>query len=174
MKSKKGQFYLIAAIIIIAIMIGFAAISNYAKKRGTIKLYDLGEELGIESANVLDYGTYSELNETQMQSLIEDFIENYAAYLGEGRNLYFIFGNEKKITIMGYQELATDISLESGGEVLVVGGGEPSFSKEFFPGSRLVVITINKVEYTFRLKSGENFYFIIYEEIGGEEYVVTN
>jgi hypothetical protein len=171
--DQKGQFYLIAAIIIIGIMIGFAAVSNYAQKRGTIKLYDLGDELGIESANVLDYGTYSELNETQMQALLSSFVQNYCIYAGEGRNLYFIFGNEQKITIMGCQELTSEISLESGGNILII-GGEETFSEEFFPGSRLVVITINDVEYKFHLKSGENFYFIIYEEVGGEEHVVTN
>jgi len=60
MRQKRGQFYLIAALIIIAVIIGFAGISNYIQKKEVIKLYDLGEELGIESQNVLDFGTYNE------------------------------------------------------------------------------------------------------------------
>ena len=54
MRQKRGQFYLIAALVIIAVIIGYAGISNYLEKKESIKLYNLGEELGIESENVLD------------------------------------------------------------------------------------------------------------------------
>jgi len=155
-KNKKGQFYLIAAIIIITVIVGFVAISNYSKRKSIIKLYDLGEELGIESENVLDYGTYNEYNESEMEALLNDFIESYAQYIEEGIEIYFIFGNSEKITIIGYRELE-DV---------------PSIAVYTDPGKEIIV-TINSVEYKFKLKSGENFYFIISQEIGGEEYVVT-
>ena len=59
--KTKGQFYLMAAIVIIVVIISFAAVSNYAKKKAEIKIYDLGDELGIESEQVIDYGTYNAL-----------------------------------------------------------------------------------------------------------------
>ncbi|MBA7693811.1 hypothetical protein ES703_102400 [subsurface metagenome] len=147
---------MIAAIIIITIILGFVAVSNYSKRKSIIKLYDLGEELGIESENVLDFGTYNYYNESEMEALLNDFIESYAEYIEEGIEIYFIFGNSEKITIIGYRELE-DV---------------PSIDVYTDPGKEIIV-TINGTEYKFKLKSGENFYFIISQEIEGEEYIVT-
>jgi len=155
-KNKKGQFYLIAAIIIITIILGFVAISNYSKKKSAIKIYDLGEELGIESENVLDFGTYNEYNETEMETLLNDFIEIYATYIEEGIEIYFIFGNFEKITVIGYQELE-----------------DVPFMDVYTDPGKEVIVTINSVEYKFKLKPGENFYFIISQEIGEEEHIIT-
>ena len=61
-KNRRAQFFLIAAVVIIVVVVSIVTISNYTEKRDVVKLYDLGQELGIEGQNVLDYGTYSELN----------------------------------------------------------------------------------------------------------------
>lgn len=173
MINKRGQFYLLASIIIIGVIIGFVAVSNYAEKRTSIKIYDLSEELIVESANVLDYGTYSELNETEMETLIKNFIEQYSTY---EENLYFIFGDEKKINVIGYSELEAEISVtETGGVstslILEDGAG----THEATSGKiKEVVIEIEGQKYEFDLKHGENFYFIIYLEIGEETHVATN
>ncbi len=172
MMNKRGQFYLLAAIIIIGVIIGFIAISNYAERRAAIKIYDLKEELQIESANVLDSGTYSELNETEMEVLIRDFIEQYASY---EENLYFIYGDQYNITIIGYSELAAEVSvIEAGGDPipLILDGGEITYEAT---NSKIkeVIIEIEGTEYKFDLKHGENFYFIIYLEVGEETYIDT-
>jgi len=156
MKQKRGQFYLIAALVIISIIIGFAAVSNYLQQKESIKLYNLGEELGIESENVLDFGTYNEFDETQMENLLKDFIGTYAEYIEEGIEIYFIFGNPDKITVIGYRELE-----------------EVPFISVYTPSDTEVIVTINSVEYIFKLKKGENFYFVISQEIEGEQYVIT-
>lgn len=174
-RGKKGQFYLLAAAIIIGILISFVTITNYSKKKSSLRLYDFGEELGIESKNVLDYGTYNEFNELDMDNLLKNFTESYVEY-GEGGNLYFIFGNQDKLTIIGYQELASEevsVDVGSGSSSLVI--SEDTYTlEEFYPSGNKVVITINGAEYEFKLRHGENFYFVISQEIGGEQYVVTN
>ncbi len=108
MKNKRGQFFIIAAIIIITVIISIVTVSNYSQPKQTTKLYDLGQELGIESQQVLDYGTYNELNDTEMQSLMENFIQNYVSYMGGKRNIYFVFGNAQVIDVVGYQELLNE------------------------------------------------------------------
>ncbi len=277
MKQKKGQFFLISAVVIIAVIVSIVTISNYIQKKDTIKLYDLGEELGIESQQVLDFGTYSELNETQMKTLMENFIQNYVNYIEEDKNIYFIFGNRQKINVIGYQELTSEevcIKLnpetpecgdgivnekneqcDDGNEdrrdgcrycMLEEGCSGITYSRSFsgFPifgdndgnnklceGENLngktcadlgfasgvlkctskcgfdvsscvkkeeteciplqvkgeteefpatngdiykVVIRIGDIEYEFKLKGGENFYFVIWQKVGGEKHVVTN
>jgi len=172
--KKRGQFYLIAAIIIITLILGFVAISNYSKTKSSTKVYDLAEELGIESGKVLDFGTYSEYDKDEMSGLLKGFSETYIDYAGEGRNLYFIFGNYDKITVVAYQDLTSgELSVEGGDSPLKITKGT-SISGEFFPkGQNKVKIIINEAEFEFELKAGENFYFVLFQEIGGEQHVIT-
>lgn len=172
MKNRRGQFYLIAAIVIISVVIGFAVISNSPKKDIPVKLYDLKQELGIESQNILEYGTYNELNETEMKMLLQNFVTEYVAYAGADKNLYFIFGNSEKIVIMVYQNLVNEsasVDVGSGNIPLIIDGSP----QEFTPGGNDVTIKIGTNDYKFKLKTGENFYFVISEEVQGERYVVT-
>lgn len=175
-KNHRGQFYLIASIIIIVIMIGFVTISNYSKKKSLTKLYDLKEELGIESGEVLNYGTYSEYNEEQMSELLGSFTQDYIDYAGEGRELYFVFGNYQGITVITYQDLVDKtISLDfgEGDSPLIISKGT-YVSKTFIPtNENKVKIKINEVDFEFKLKPGENFYFVIFQEIEGEKHIIT-
>ncbi len=116
---KRGQFYLIAALVIIIVIIGYAVISNYSGIRGYTRTYDLAEELVIESAQVLDYGIYNEnIGTEQMKNLLEGFIEEYSK-IGEIEELYFIFGNADEMVFMGYQQLESrllvGVEIDEGG-----------------------------------------------------------
>jgi hypothetical protein len=175
-KDHKGQFFLIAAVVIIVVVVSIVTITNYTQKRDVVKLYDLGQELGIESQNVLDYGTYSELNESEMKILMENFITNYVGYMQDKKNIYFIFGNSKKINVIGYQEIVNEsvcvkVTTSSCAPYLKIGE-----TQEFLVGTGItkVAITIGGIEYDFKLKRGENFYFVIWQSVGGEKHVITN
>lgn len=179
MRQKKGQFFLIAAVVIIVVVVSIVTISNYIQKKDIVKLYDLGEELGIESQQVLDYGTYNELNDTEMKTLMENFIENYVSYLEEDKNIYFIFGNKQKINIIGYQEIAEEnvtvcFEASEGCTPYLTIGETQEFTKEGGEDIYKVVIRIASIDYEFRLKQGENFYFIIWQKIGEETHVITS
>ncbi|MCL5018567.1 MAG: hypothetical protein M1416_02245 [Candidatus Pacearchaeota archaeon] len=190
LKDKHGQFFLIAAVIIIAVIVSIVTITNYTQQKDVVRLYDLGEELGIESQQVLDYGTYNELNETQMTDLIETFIEKYVSYIEEDKNIYFIFGNKYKINVLGYQDIqeenisvCLDLSGEARGRGFIASGqcvpylsiGETvGFSKEGGGEISNVSVKIETKYYHFPLTEGENFYFVIWQEIGGAKHVVTS
>jgi len=178
LNEKRGQFFLIAAVVIIAVIVSIVTITNYTQQKDVVRLYDLGEELGIESQQVLDYGTYSELNETEMKDLVENFIVNYVSYIEEDKNIYFIFGNKYKINVLGYQQIQEEdvqvcLNVDGNGcnPYITIGKTE-----EFSKGEKIekVTIVIDTVEYQFELTEGENFYFVIWQEIGGEKHVVTN
>jgi len=175
--NREGQFFLIAAVVIIIVVISVVTISNYSEKREIVRLYDLGTELGIESQNVLDYGTYSALNESEMVTLMEEFVKNYVDYQGEGKNIYFVFGNKERINVIGYQKLAEEsvcvkIDGEENCEELTIGQTQ-EFSKETGEEIDRVAIEIGTYQYEFLLKRGQNFYFVIWQEIGQERQVVT-
>lgn len=280
LRNKQGQFFIIAAIVIITVIVSIATISNYTQRKDVVKLYDLGQELGIESQQVLDYGTYNELNEEEMKTLMETFIQNYVSYIEEKKNIYFVFGNKEKINVIGYQEITNEdvcvqlnpteicgnsiVENEEGcddgntnnndgcssackletaalnvetckGEEIgtiqeccnngIIDEGElcdkmdlnekdcillgfkngtlscnsncefdtslciskekecisyltvgetQEFSNNGGGEIDKVIITIADVDYEFMLREGENFYFVIWQEIGGEKHVVSN
>jgi hypothetical protein len=180
MNDRKAQFFLIAAVVIIVVVVSIVTISNYTDKQDVVRLYDLGQELGIESQNVLDYGTYSQLNEEQMKVLMENFIKNYVSYIEEDKNIYFVFGNKNKINVVGYQEIANEnvcVNITSAGItspcVPYLIGQTQGFSATSGEISQ-VVIRIAETDYEFELTEGENFYFVIWTTIGGEKHVVTS
>lgn len=178
-RNNKGQVYLIAAVIIVAVIIGFAAVSNYSRSEASTKIYDLGEDLGIESAKVLDYGTYYFSDDpTKMETLLENFIEAYSEY-GEIDKLYFIFGNVKGITVYGYHQIASPdiiVNVTGGGEINETTFAIPTDvtgSKDLSLTGDIEKVTIQIAEgtYEFDLEPGENFYFIIVITDDEERYV---
>lgn len=145
--NKRGQFFLIAAVIIVVIILGFIVISNYAKKEKYIKVYDMEDELKIESQKVLDY-------QSLHGSKIREFGQDYSSYIGEGTDIYFITGTESSLEMYKYLNGA-----ESPAEEPVVEGDT-------------IIASVDGSEYQFALTE-ENFYFIISQEISNEKYVVT-
>lgn len=53
--NKRGQFYLMVSIIIVAVIVGLISVHNIAKKKPVAKISNLEEELETESEKVLDY-----------------------------------------------------------------------------------------------------------------------
>jgi hypothetical protein len=188
--NKNGQFFLIAAITIIIVIVSVVTISNYTEKKNEVKLYDLKQEMGIESQQVLDYGTYNNLNKDQMKTLMENFIKNYVNYIEEEKNVYFIFGNKEEINALGYQEINNESVCIKVNPSTSVDDNDSANDDEdeciplsmqetqSFPATsgtiNVVVIRIEDNEYQFRLKPGENFYFVIWQKAGGEKNVVTS
>ena len=173
-KSKKGQFYLLAALIIVVLIAGFATINNYAKKRGIVKLYDVGDELNIESSKVLDYGVSSTAD---LNDVIDDFTSSYNTYAGEDREIYFIFGDQDTVSLITSEDVETgnihltgvsNIGIEIRGQQLNRIYYEPICDDDLCK----IGLNISNDLYDFELKPGENFYFILSQVVGDEQLVV--
>jgi hypothetical protein len=138
-------------------------------------LENLKEELQIESAEILDYGSYNNLNDLAMDSLLTNFSEDYIDSKGKDKNLYFLFGDESNLTIVASQSLEETVKINVGnGEVtLEITFGEV-FTHSFSPSTNQISLIINDLTHDFKLEEGENFYFLISQEIGGGVYVTKN
>lgn len=165
--NKRGQFYLLAAMIIITLIVGFASVSNYAQKKSDVKVYDLKDELNIESGKVLEYGTFSNQMETG------DFIEKYAIYAGENKEIYFVYGNENQIEFVRFGAIVGSVSLagEEPSNIPVMG---EEYATIIPQGKKTVDVTIGINSYEFELKPGQNFFFVISQEVEGEQHIVTS
>ena len=166
--EKRGQFYLVSAIILTAIVISVIVVSNYSKKNEYLDLNSLRDELKIESAAVLDYGLNSELTQAGMNQKLTDFSQRYIDTESRDKNLYFVFGNQGNVTLKGYQNAAHAVSLDS--TAITSSSGE--FAGSIDPLGNSATLGVDENSYIFTLKGGENFFFVISREIEGEDYVV--
>jgi len=163
--NKKGQFYLVAAIIIICILAGIAMYKNYAKiDKGNTVVYDLGKELKIETGNVYDYSIYNNKNTNEVIANWTSRYYDYARTQGSTDSWIFVYGNREEMTAMLFS------TAEAGSVSIDTGSGETKVSVlknirtpikniDFSKGD--VNINFNGVKYPFKLEEGENFYFVI-------------
>ena len=147
-KNQRGQFYLIAGIIIITMLIGFISIINYSKKNYTTVVKDVKEELKIETQKVLEYDL-GHSGET-----IREFGVDYSESSAD-TEFYFITGENPQIKAYQY-----------------LNGIETEISTVSVEGDK-IILTLEETDYEFDLMPEENFYFIISQEIKGEKFVVS-
>ena len=162
---KRGQFYLIAAIIIIVVLFGLTGVTNYLiKKPDLVRYYDISRQLNLESESVVNYGI---ANSQEINPLLVNFTQNYGNYLGEGEqaNLYFVYGDETKVSVYIYQvEEQGGISLiigESNPIPIVIQEGQVTTQEIPVGENGNVVVQIGNDRYPFNIKSGQNFFFVI-------------
>jgi len=155
--NKRGQFYLLTSMIIIVLVFGIVLVTNYSKTNSNSKVDDLSEQLKVESSSVLDYGA------THDNYRWMEFTKNFSDYSGGDVEIIYIIGNASnsiidKIDVFKYNELGLKEDLSAS----VSSSGNQSF------------INLGFGTYTFIFREGENFYFIMSQNINGEKYVATN
>jgi len=173
--KKRGQFYLIAAIVIIGVIIGFASVANYVKQKGdNVVVYDLAEEIGFESGEVFEYGQ-TNLEDSELESLITHSTAIYQERAGEGIELFFVFGTQGGLVAYSYEEVNTgDITITPPGSVGSAITLKKKVKRDIAPttANGKIKVKVKEVDYEFDLEEGENFYFIVSQEVGDENYVV--
>lgn len=174
MFNKGGQIFLIAAIVIIGIIIGLVTVVNVVRVGNENKaFYDLAEEVGFETKQVLDYGVYQS---EETGPLVESFLTNYSNYIAQERVL-FIFGNKTNVTGLFFNNTQT------GGVGINYGGIPGTISIRDITQETAVVdhdqatgkitVTINEIPYIFDLKPGQNFFFVIIKDENEESFVAA-
>jgi hypothetical protein len=148
--DKSGQFYLIAAMIIATIIIGFALLNNSSSNNLPTDLEELVEELNIEGEKVLDYDLVHSTN-----YFIDNFSRDYSIYAGEDKDIYFIIGEENSFQAYKYDGTEkTDLS-----ENLIV--------------DENILFQLNGISYEFKKEKGNNFYFLLTKTNEDENYVIS-
>lgn len=170
--NKRGQFYLIAAIIIITIIAGFAFISNYSSKKIQPISYSPKDEITVESQKVLDYGI---ANGKNLNDLLNNFSRDYSIY-SDSDSLYFVLGVQNNIIVSGYNKAgSSSIIANFGNGSKVLNFSEAQYlTKNFSSTGQSAILTINGIEYGFTLKPTQNYYFVVSKDIEGERYVSTS
>ncbi len=151
--DKRGQFYLVASIIIVAVVIALAATLNNSSRESTNIAEDIAVELRIEGENVLDYE-----ENTGTNVFVDQFSRDYSAYVGEDKDIYFIVVDKST----GFQDA-----------YIYTNGQKVSLESDLVVGEE-IVFRYDSRNYNFKLEEGKSFYYIIVYETGGDRYVVAN
>ncbi len=151
-KTRQGQFYMIAAVILIGMLIGFVATTNYSRKTEATKVYDIKNELEIESSKELDRGALSGTYN------FDEFTQNFSSYYGSDVEIIYIVSNQTagNVEVYRYEE---DIKVN-----------DITFNNE----NKIVNVSWDGNNYYYKLKEGKNFYFLVSQYIGGERYIARN
>jgi|GEM_PF-1289303 len=174
--EKTGQFYLLAAVLIIALIIGFFVIQSYSTKKSSTEIYDLGKALKVEGAQVIEYGI---VHDNEIEEIKQNFSQSFYLYSNpeESKRMFFIFGDENGITDVFLFQLVSSGEYSLGNqridiveERLEIRSGEEFCVEE----NGKVRCTFLSQEYPpFELSPGESFYFLISQNIDGEQYVTS-
>ena len=173
-KGKRGQFYIIAAVILIIIIIGLAGVTNYIKvKEEPVTFFNLGEQLDIEAPYVIDNGIYTG---EDIPKLIENFTKRYAQYTGQSNEnfqMIIVYGDQTGAQINAYH------SIESGRITLGNIGGigltnVESITPETTQSGSNVSVNLSNNTYNFNLNPGQNFFFVITTSQDFGDYVYQN
>lgn len=101
--NTRGQFFILAAVIISAIVFSFAFTANEAKfNREPESFKDLSYEIKKETGEVIDYQIYSGFQNDQNLS---DFVEKLADDIYDkdsGINFLFVYGNRSNLSVSNY------------------------------------------------------------------------
>jgi len=151
-KNKKAQFYLMATIIIIGIVISVLTITNYSFKKTYRNIYDFQEELKIEGERVMDYET-----ENPSSPVFDDFAEKYSDYIEGQKEIYFIVGERGDLDVFKYNE-----------------ENKEDYSSYVTMDVNTLIFELDDHNYEFEIREGKNMHFIIIENVDGEKYVVTS
>jgi len=175
--NKRGQFYLIGALIIIIVVISLLAVNNYARtKPSDSNVYDISNDISRESKDVIDYGVYN-TGTGDINALMSNFTNSYVKS-EPAKKWFFVFGNVNNVTIIAYKVSDSVINIDVGGSdtrTTITSSTKP-FQTNIEPTGleRHVNITIDAAKYRFDLKPGQNFYFIISEKTSSGEDIISH
>ena len=175
--NKRGQFYLVAAIIIVMVIAGIASIKTYAIATPTPRnIKDISSELKEESFRIVDYGIY---NQKDLEDVVDKFNSNYSEYFlkkTENANIVFIYGNRSNLYSIQYNNFST------GSVFATVGGSAPTWGNtnilsnitQITPADSSVNVSILNRNFAFNITDNEMFYFLITQEKEGEIIIEKN
>lgn len=180
MRNKKGQFYIVAAIIIVLAISGIASVKTYANVRAEPRnIKDLSSELKEESTRIVDYGIYKRENLTRILNNFTD--SEFAPYFlkkTQDTDIIFIYGDAINLYSVQYLKNQTGTIYAS------LGGASPTWVPVNNYAQRTSVnhsgigstVTINVLDkdFEFEIRDNEMFYFLITQEDDGEVYIERN
>jgi hypothetical protein len=159
--NKGGQFYLMAAIAVILVIVGLAVVPNSLKEAGTdnSKIYELFAEVNIDGLKMIGYvkeGEPTRYDEAQLKNILNNMTETYPMI--------------EEIYILIYRKVGVVTAIKR--YEYKKNGGVWALTDIFGDGNvDLKDVVIGDTKYNFYTSDNENFYYLIVREKNGHQYV---
>ncbi len=169
--KKRGQFYLVAALVIIAVIASLTTVYNDIKVQDKeVFVYDLSKEINYEIKTYLGSGTFSALSPEEIEAYIKKIAEDYSTTY-PGIDFIIVYGNKEDLNLIAYiaepkGEVCINTTCFSVTETNLLNGTvevNGNVAKiVFFDGDK-------EVTYTFDIdKDGQNFFLVLQKKDEGE------
>lgn len=181
--NKRGQFYILAAILIVVVLTGITTMSTYTViKTKSRTIESMGKELKEEGYRIIDYAMVNNQPSSEVKPFEElnDFTENYYQeyFLTKTDNasIIFIYGNKSNLYATNYDTISAGSIRATLGNIGptwgIVSGfvNRTTLATPLNPASSIKVVLFDK-NYNLELKDNEMFYFAIMQEKEGERYI---
>lgn len=170
--ERKGQVFLMAAIIIAGLLFALTKTANKGVSREKPgAFYDLADEIGFETKRVLDYGV---INGKPSATLAGQLLLNYTEHIAN-EDVVFIYGDASGVYAVYYQTINTlGVSILNSNvffPVTILTQTPVQVKKDSVANTATVKILGN--DYNFNLKPGQNFYFVLIKKDKGEQFVAV-
>jgi hypothetical protein len=177
MLNKRGQLFLIAALVISGILISLAALYTTTQKPEEDKIvYDLSSELNYETAQVIDQAVFQGITQTDLDKYITNLTDYYVTQ-NPGNDIIIVYGNDTLITVREYVWRAGSVSLGNAGAPqtaynITTRNITPIYQEGQQTGTVPIPLT-NSITQTFRIVKGQNFISVIKKVLSNQTYVAT-
>jgi len=171
--NKRGQLFILAAVIISVILVTLTTVFNYAlSEEKPQNLYDLSSDIKREGFEVIDYALFNSKEQNSTLSRYTNNISDYILNVEPDAEFLFVYGNTTRVKVEDYtnRNIPSTISLQIGSATLIGAttfGTEKDYrilnSSEFIPDSltKSINITINSNQYPIKINPGQNFIVIM-------------
>ena len=168
-RQKRGQFYLIAVLVIASMIIAIITVTNFVKVSGTNRVSELSKQIPLEKNYVLDYIVNKNLNSSEAQKVLDNFSNMYVGEIGTDKDIFFIAGTNKSIDLIGNRASNDSVFYDVGnGFQNLTDKGR--FTKTMATNGS-ISIKLPEGTYSFLLYPGQNLYYLIKYNYSNEVYV---
>lgn len=124
-KSKKGQFFILAAIIIVSAIIGLTIVKNYVSiGELPINVDRYSREFGFESGAIVDYILYSGTSGSYLGSFYNESISSALITKYPDMEVYVCYGNKTILNCENWGKKDINISVDGRAVYFLEGGSK--------------------------------------------------
>ncbi|MBX4196532.1 hypothetical protein KW805_03015 [Candidatus Pacearchaeota archaeon] len=160
---KRGQVFLIAALIIASIAIGLVTVYNSTTTtKANPIVYALSDEITFEGSQVINYGVLHEVPKQEISQNIKELASYYSS-VNPDKDIVIVYGNQTSAEVVEYANTNQGgVSIDTGGTPKLINIKQiERRAYDVSPHENRVKIDIVGIPYEFTLKQGENFYIVI-------------
>ncbi len=170
--KKKGQFYIVAAVVIVVILFSISTIHNSTEISDEYSsLYTLADEIKFENSQILDNSAIFNLEEQQTLSRVQEYL-SYVSQKNPSTKILAVYSTEQNIHFISYNNANSDVSGTYENQEIWQPGVDSSESLQTLTkNSDSIVLEISSDSQTLNIPEGPQFFVILINEKNGEKYI---